>query len=365
VVRNPQPRSRPLVPRIAKLILALASLALTAGVLAGAVPHGSGQAAVEARSGASEARRTDRPVVLAFGGDVHFESTIGAELRSAPSTVLRSIGQVLRSADVAVVNLETAVTDSGTAAPKEFVFRAPANAFAALAAGGVDVASMANNHGMDYGESGLRDSLAAARRYRLPVIGIGLDDGQAYRPYRATVNGRRIAVIGATQVLDDHLISSWTAGPGKPGLASAKDVPRLVRAVRQARATSDTVVVFLHWGVELQQCPTPNQRRLAKQLVAAGADVIVGGHAHRLQGAGRMGEALVGYGLGNFVWYGTSELSTRTGVLLVTMDGRRVVGYRWVPARIVDGTPRPLHGAKRRAAISSWRALRSCTGLKP
>ncbi len=78
-----------------------------------------------------------------------------------------------------------------------------------------------------------------------------------------------------------------------------------------------------------------------------------------------MGKALVGYGLGNFVWYGTSELSTQTGVLLVTMDGRRVVGYRWEPARIVDGTPRPLTGAERRSEIASWRSLRGCTGLQP
>ena len=203
------------------------------------------------------------------------------------------------------------------------------------------------------------------RRYRFPLIGIGLDDAQAYRPFRRTVNGQRIAVIGATQVLDDELISAWTAGPGKPGLASAKDVPRLVRAVRAARQTSDTVVVFLHWGVELEQCPSADQRQLAKQLVAAGADVVVGGHAHRVQGAGRLGRALVGYGLGNFVWYGTSELSTRTGVLLVTVTGRRVDRYRWVPARIVDGVPRPLAGAEARREASSWRALRRCTGLKP
>ena len=95
--------------------------------------------------------------------------------------------------------------------------------------------------------------------------------------------------------------------------------------------------------------PVADQRTLAKQLVAAGADVVVGGHAHRVQGAGRMGEALVGYGLGNFVWYGTSELSTQTGVLLVTVDGRRMLSYRWVPARIVDGVPRPLAGSARRS----------------
>jgi poly-gamma-glutamate capsule biosynthesis protein CapA/YwtB (metallophosphatase superfamily) len=366
VVRNPQPLSRLLVPRIAKLTLALAGLALTAGILVGAVVGGDERAAPVALAAThGAARPAGKPVVLAFGGDVHFESTIGSELRAAPSLVLDSIGPVLRRADLAVVNLESAVTSGGTAALKEFVFRSPASAFAALAAGSVDVASMANNHGMDYGEAGLRDSLAAAKQYRFPVIGIGLDDTQAYRPYRATLNGRRIAVIGATQVLDDHLISTWTAGPGKPGLASAKDAPRLLRAVRQARASSDTVVVFLHWGIELQRCPSADQRTLARRLVAAGADVIVGGHAHRLQGAGRMGKALVGYGLGNFVWYGTSELSTQTGVLLVTVNGRRVVGYRWEPARIVDGTPRPMRGSERRAAISSWRSLRGCTGLKP
>ena len=224
---------------------------------------------------------------------------------------------------------------------------------------------MANNHGLDYGVAGLRDSLAAAKRYRLPIIGIGRDDAQAYRPFRRTVNGETIAIIGATQVLDDELISAWTAGPGKPGLASAKDVPRLVRAVRAARATSDTVVVFVHWGVELQQCPSPDQRALARQLVAAGADVVVGGHAHRVQGAGRMGDALVGYGLGNFVWYGTSELSTQTGVLVVTVAGRRVLGYRWVPARIVDGVPHPLTGSDRSREARAWRSLRGCTGLKP
>ena len=242
------------------------------------------------------------------------------------------------------MNLETAVTTGGSPTSKAFVFRAPATAFAALRGGGIDVASMANNHGLDYGVTGLRDSLAAAKRYRFPVVGIGLNAKQAYRPFRSTINGQRIAVIGATQVLDDELISAWTAGPGKPGLASAKDVPRLLQEVRAARKTSDTVVVFLHWGIELQQCPSTDQRTLARQLVAAGADVVVGGHAHRVQGAGRMGEALVGYGLGNFVWYGTSELSTQTGVLLVTVDGRRIISYRWVPAHIVDGVPHPLTG---------------------
>ena len=306
-----------------------------------------------------------KPVVLAFGGDVHFEGVLASKLADSPSTLLAPIERVLGAADIAVVNLETAVTNSGAAAAKTFVFRTPTSAFAALRGGAIDVASMANNHGMDFGEAGLRDSLAAAKRYRFPVIGIGLDGKRAYAPYRETVRGQRIAILAATQVLDDHLIDAWTAGPRKPGLASAKAVPRLLQEVRRARRTADTVVVFLHWGVELERCPTSDQRKLARQLVAAGADIVVGGHAHRLLGAGRMGRALVGYGLGNFVWYGTTELSTQTGVLLVTATGRRIDAYRWVPARIVDGVPRPLSGATLRQELASWRALRGCTGLRP
>ena len=335
-------------------------------VLAGAVLSAGDETAPQRDQISRAAAETKgTPVVLAFGGDVHFEGVLESKLAANVAGVLQPIEPVFREADLSVVNLETAVTTGGSPTPKAFVFRAPATAFAALRGGGIDVASMANNHGLDYGETGLRDSLAAAKRYRFPVVGIGLNAAQAYRPFRRTINGQRIAVIGATQVLDDELISAWTAGPRKPGLASAKDVPRLLQEVRAARKTSDTVVVFLHWGIELQQCPSTEQRTLARQLVAAGADVVVGGHAHRVQGAGRMGKALVGYGLGNFVWYGTSELSTQTGVLLVTVDGRRVVSYRWAPARIVDGVPRPLAGSARRAELASWRSLRGCTGLKP
>ena len=340
------------MPGIARILATVAVACAVAVLAAGA-------------SNDAVARPRGAPVVLAFGGDVHFEGALNSRLSTDPEHALAPIAPVLRSADIAVVNLETAVTNGGSPTAKEFTFRAPATAFAALRGAGVDVASMANNHGLDYGLEGLRDSLAAAKRYRLPLIGIGLDDAQAYRPFRRTVNGQRIAVIGATQVLDDELISAWTAGPGKPGLASAKNVPRLLRAVRAVRKTSDTVVVFLHWGVELEQCPSADQRQLAKQLVAAGADVVVGGHAHRVQGAGRLGRAVVGYGLGNFAWYGTSELSTQTGVLLVTVDGRRVVSYRWAPARIVDGVPRPLSGVEHDRALSAWRSLRGCTGLKP
>jgi len=312
--------------------------------------------------GATGRRPTGAAVDIAFGGDVHFESFLRARLAD-PATALAPIAPLLSQADLALVNLETAVTTRGTPADKQYVFRAPAAALTALKAAGVDVATMANNHGEDYGEVGLRDSLDASSTTGLPVIGIGLDDAAAFAPYRSTINGQRIAVIGATQVLDDNLVAAWTAGPAKPGLASAKNVPRILAAVRAARAGADTLVVYLHWGTEQVSCPTQAQRTLSQQLVDAGADVVVGSHAHVLLGGGYLDGAYVDYGLGNFVFYASSGPAISSGVLTLTTRGRAVTGSRWTPAVLSEGVPRPLTGAAAAAAVASWSALRGCTGL--
>jgi poly-gamma-glutamate synthesis protein (capsule biosynthesis protein) len=358
--------------------LALAALALTGCV--SVRDGGGGNATVSAATSTSIAARpratttappragagrepTGAPVTIAFGGDVHFESAIAGRLARDPATTFGPIAGVLRRADLAVVNLETAVTDRGAPAAKEFTFRAPPSAFAALDAAGVDVATMANNHGADYGVVGIRDSLAAARQAGVPVIGIGNDAAEAFRPFRVTVGGQRIAVIGATQVLDSNLAAAWTAGDGKPGLASAYDEQRLLRAVRAARAEADTVVVDLHWGRELARCPIDRQRALAPKLVAAGADVVVGSHAHVLLGGGYLRGAYVDYGLGNFVFYSRGGVTAQSGVLLLTLRGRAVTRAQWVPAVISGGVPLPLQGAAAQQAVAAWQGLRGCTGL--
>ncbi|GGK80009.1 capsular polysaccharide biosynthesis protein [Planomonospora parontospora subsp. parontospora] len=305
-----------------------------------------------------------RPYTISFGGDVHFEGVLRTRLNANPRTALGPIAKVLRKADLAMVNLETAITTGGTPAPgKQYTFRAPASALTALKAAGVDVASMANNHGMDYMESGLADSLAAVRRAKFPVVGVGANEAQAYRPWRTTVNGNRVAIIGATQVLDSEFITAWTAKGNKGGLASAKNEARLIQEVRRARRNSDTVIVHLHWGTELQKCPNEAQRSLAPKLVAAGADVVVGGHAHILLGGGYLRNAYVNYGMGNFVFYNWGPETGRTGVLTLTIDGRKVLKDQWTPAVIQGGVPVPLTGSARRQALTSWKALRGCTGL--
>jgi poly-gamma-glutamate synthesis protein (capsule biosynthesis protein) len=305
------------------------------------------------------------PVVLAIGGDVHFEGPLATRLDASPATALAPVAPLLAGADVAIVNLETAVGVGGTPAAKQFTFVAPPTAMVALREAGVDVASMANNHGLDRGAGLVEQSLEAAEGAGLPIVGLGRDDAEAWTAWRTEVRGVRIGVLAATQVLDRSLERAWTAGPGSPGMAVARPPDRIVEAVTALAAEVDVVVAILHWGIETHTCPSADQRALAGALVDAGADVVAGGHAHRLQGAGRLDGAVVAYGLGNFVFLSRSAEASASGVLEVAVTRAGVEGYRWVPARISAGLPRPLEGAEAAAAVAAWDGLRACTDLAP
>jgi len=276
---------------------------------------------------------------------------------------LSGMRQLLSSADLTVANLETAITSRGEGASKAFTFRAPPSILNGLQAVGVDVVSMANNHGLDFGPRGLEDSLEAKRSSAIPVVGVGADDAEAFAAAHFTVKGLKIAVIGATQVLDSSLITAWTATAEKGGLASAKRVDRLVAEVKRAQQSNDIVIVFLHWGTERNECPNPAQKALARTLADAGTTLVVGGHAHRVQSGGFLGKTLVGYGLGNFGFHASSPDAAHTGVLTVTLRGSTVKGYAWHPGIIRSSRPEPLTGSVAEQATAAWDRLRACTGL--
>jgi poly-gamma-glutamate synthesis protein (capsule biosynthesis protein) len=299
-------------------------------------------------------------VTLAFAGDVHFTGRT-APLLSDPATAFGPIAAVLKSADFTAVNFETAVTSRGTPQPKTYHFRTVPTAFTALRDAGVDLVTMANNHVLDYGQTGLADTLAAARSAEFPYVGIGKDAAAAWAPYVTTVKGMKIAVIGVSQVAD--LASSWVATASRPGEANAINLGRTLAAVRAAKRLAPVVIVFMHWGTETVACPNPSQLSLARQLSAAGASIIIGAHAHVLQGSGWLGHTFVAYGMGNFLWY---VGSTATGVLELTLHPHAPLTARFIPA-VVSSTGQPVvdHGAMARHAVAHYDSLRACAGLAP
>ena len=317
-----------------------------------------------------------RPVRIAVAGDIHFEGVLADRLRD-PATALTPAAAALRAADVAVVNLETSVGTGGQPeAGKRFTFSAQPAAFDALAAAGVDVASMANNHALDFGRDRLPSTLRAASDAGpdLAVVGIGRTARQAFRPALVDVRGTVVATLAASVADQDPTADPtgrWAATDERAGVATALDPTRLLATVRRTDRRADVVVAYLHWGVQGRRCPNADQRTLATRLVRAGADVVVGSHAHVVQGDGRLGQGYVAYGLGNFAWYSPGTAAARTGVLTLAVrpprerSGRaRVVRSSWWPARIgVDGLPSRVRGGDAAAFALERRSLRSCAGL--
>lgn len=304
-------------------------------------------------------------VTLAFAGDVHFEGRASA-LLDHPESAFGPAARDLASADVTLLNLETPITGRGRPEPKRYLFRTDPRAVTALRAAGVDAVSLANNHTLDYGRDGLADTIAAARAGDLGVFGAGRDADAAFTPWRTTVRGVRIAVFGFSQV--DDLAASWAATPTGAGLAMAFDEDRAAAAVTAARRDSDLVVVMPHWGTEGAPCPNQAQQEFAHRLVEAGADVIVGAHAHVLQGTTRIGGGFVAYGLGNFLWYSSglyAPFSARAGVLTLRVHARTVTSTRFTPTVVGrSGRPEPLTGWRADLARRHYDRLSTCSAAR-
>ncbi len=307
-------------------------------------------------------------VTLAFGGDVHFPAgtTLGDRLEDDPSDALGpTVPELLSGVDLSMVNYESALTD-GTcpdAQAKQYVFYAPPTVIDAFRGAGVSLITEANNHGEDCGPPGLQTALATRTRTGYTILGIGQNAAQAFTPYTTTIHGQHIAIIAATQVIDSDLQAAWTATATQPGLASAYDVNDLVAAVEAARKTADTVIVYVHWGTELDACPNPLQEPLAQVLVQAGADIVIGTHAHVLLGGGYLGSAYVDYGLGNFAFYDNSPPENASGSLVISVTGRHIDSVTWRPAVIENDLPQPLSGTAAASALAAWNQARSCTNV--
>ena len=141
------------------------------------------------------------------------------------------------------------------------------------------------------------------------------------------------------------------------------------------------MVVYLHWGTDYTNCPDDAQTSTAAALAAAGVDVVVGGHAHRVQGAGWLGRAYVDYGLGNFIWFNNrGPVDAVSGVLSVSVDPKQAQALRgtgnrngrpsivtaaaWTPLLIGDdGVPRPPAAARAASQQAAWAQARSCARL--
>lgn len=294
---------------------------------------------------------TPEPVVqLAAGGDVMLARTVGDRVLAAgPDVVFGGIQAALDQADLFVANLECVISDRGQAVLKSFTFRAPPETADALAAAGVDLVSLANNHALDYGLDALADMLPRLRERGIETVGAGADDVAARAPVILERNGLRMAFLAYVDVPVEGRTGfdtrSWEAGPDLPGLAWAEPA-EMQFDIASARLKADVVIVLMHFGLEGRSDFTSHQQDLAHTAIDAGAALVLGAHAHVLQPVERYNGGLIVYGLGNLVFDGFAPPATYSAIFTATLTRAGVAAYDWVPVMISHGLPRPATEAE-------------------
>jgi len=287
-------------------------------------------------------------VAVAFVGDVMLDDTPGKVIRQGRDP-LAPFAAILDSADLRIANLECVVARGGKAeADKPYTFRAPPRVLK-LVKRHFDAVGLANNHSGDFGPAAFGEMLGHLERTGLGYFGGGRTLADAHRPLIVERKGLRIALLG----YNEFFPRSFEAGHNQPGIAWSED-EQVLLDIRQARQRdrADLVIPVMHWGWEHETRASERQRALARRMIEAGADAVVGGHPHVTQEIEIYRGKPVIYSLGNFVFDGFTDPLNNTGWLLrLELDKAGVVSSRIVVARIDrEGTPHPAP----QAASACW-----------
>ncbi|MBP6017286.1 MAG: CapA family protein [Candidatus Promineofilum sp.] len=301
-------------------------------------------AAAELAPALTEALAPLPTIRLAAVGDINFDRSPAYIMQTTGdlSYPLSLVKPIFDQADYTIANLETALGDVGEPAAKRYPFRSPPESAEALALGSVDLVSLANNHAQDYGPEALLQGIDLLHAAGVATVGGGANESAAYAPHVADINGLRVAFLGYVHVPIEASTNfdtqSWTATADAPGLAWA-DPARVSADVAAIRSEVDLVVVILHSGYEYIEEPSEEQVAAAHAAIDAGADLVVGHHAHILQGIHRYNGGVIVYGLGNFLFNIDGPPETTIVNIWLDRDGVRQVEL--LPAIIQEhGQPR-------------------------
>lgn len=249
----------------------------------------------------------------------------------------------LKEADLTFGNLECALTTHKKSisskslvsirAGKNFIFKAHPDEAFYLKEAGFDVLSLANNHSMDFCQTGLVETLKTLEKAGILAVGAGRDIFEAKEAKVIEVRGLKVAFLAYTCILPGYFqATSKTAG--------VNPRPRnLLEDIKKAKKLAPLVVVSFHWGKELSDYPLDYQPQLARKAIDSGALLVLGHHPHCLQPIERYKNGLIAYSLGNFVGLGRSLKSRRTIILEVKLNQEKVISFKKIPILIQGKKP--------------------------
>jgi len=241
-----------------------------------------------------------------------------------------ALRELFAEADLAMANLESAVFPGATYHTTGFTFTGEPRLLRGLTNAGVDFVTLANNHIGNGGRQGILRTMETLDERGIAHAGAGADVAAASRATILDVGGQRVAIISCTA------IGGFRAGTDRIGVHGCGRA-RTTDMVRQARAEADVVIVAPHWGREYRLEPAPNQRRLARAWIEAGADLVIGHHSHWAGAIEEIGDGLAFYSLGNFIFDQTWSENTMEGLVLeLTFQRGRLVQAWLHPTLILD-----------------------------
>lgn len=263
----------------------------------------------------------DKPVRVMFVGDIMLDNGPG-HIITTGGDPFAPTAQVLKDADLTIGNLECALTRAGHQRDKTYTFKAP-KASLPLLKKYFSAVSLANNHAADWGAAGFADELTLLKENGIKYFGGGATRREALQPVILEARGKRVALLG----YNDFPPRYFEATARRPGTAwlTQENATAGIREARR-RYKADYVLLFLHWGTEITDEPEPYQRELARALIDAGADAIIGGHPHVTQTIEwHKGKPIV-YSLGNYLfdYYPGDPAVWTAWMARVSLDGAGV-----------------------------------------
>jgi poly-gamma-glutamate synthesis protein (capsule biosynthesis protein) len=253
-------------------------------------------------------------VQIAFVGDIFLGNWAEPFIKThGYDYPLKDCIGILQEADLTVGNWECPITDSGTPFPKEFVLRASPGVEKSLSSSNIHALNLANNHILDYGVSGLKNTLSILGQAQIQHFGAGLNRGQACKEASFNLKGQKIAFLGfSTTFPQEFWATDTSAGTAFPYEELLREnIPRMAQ-------NYDIVVISFHWSAELLEKPKEYQISLAHLCIDLGADLIIGHHPHIAQGVEVYKGAPIFYSLGNFAFASYSQ-NAKVG-LIVEVD---------------------------------------------
>ena len=280
-----------------------------------------------------EIEHTSSEVVVTFAGDICFhEEGYVMDYYDTVNDLEKCISpellQIMKDSDVFCLNHEYTIGESGTATTaKTYAFQAKPERMNLLTEMGVDLVTLSNNHVYDYGPEALHETCDLLSQANIDYIGGGHNISDAKRAVYYEINGLKIGFVAASNA-EVHRFTPQ-ATEDSPGILLAYDMAEYLAVVKEASQNCDYLIAYMHWGTEDSNYLNEQQQAEGRQLLEAGADIVVGGHPHVLQGMEYVDGKPIVYSLGDF-WF--NKETKYTGLLQLTIDQNGLKEMSFVPA---------------------------------